>query len=466
MKISRLARTMTDCFNMKSGNGRRLSLLTAGLMTVLTGVASADVKLPTVIDSHMVVQRDAPIVFWGSADAGEKVTVTMGGSSEEATAGDDSQWSVSLPARKADGKSHTITVAGQNTITLEDVLIGEVWVGSGQSNMEWQLKNTHGAQEAIAAAKHPNIRLFHVPKVQKPQPADDVVADWKVCTPENVPAFSAVLYYYGRKLHEELDVPVGLINSSWGGSPIEPWTIKDGKGGGMYNGMIAPLTSFSIRGAIWYQGETNVLRKNGLTYFDKMNDLIGGWRKEWQPELPFYFVQIAPWSGRYEEGQLPALWEAQAQSLKIPETGMAVITDLVDNIADIHPRNKLDVGNRLARWALAKTYGKDVVFSGPLFKSVAIDGKKARVSFAHAAGLKSRDGKALTEFQIAGDDGKFVDATAKIDGDTVVVSADTIAAPKDVRFGWHKVANPNLVNGAGLPASPFQSNKWQGGTGE
>jgi len=467
MKKPKVAHAMTNFRDLTLGGRRKLGLLVAGLLAGLAGVASADVKLPTVIDSHMVVQRDAPIVIWGWADSGEKVTVSMGDASAEATAGDDGTWSVSLPARKADGKGHSIRIAGQNTITLDDVLIGEVWVGSGQSNMEWQLRNTHGAQEAIAAAAHPNIRLFHVPKVQKPEPASDVVADWKSCTPENIPAFSAVLYYFGKKLHEELDVPVGLINSSWGGSPIEPWTIKDGKSGGMYNGMIAPLTPFSIRGAIWYQGETNVLQKNGLAYFDRMQALIEGWRKEWQPTLPFYFVQIAPWSGRYEAGQLPALWEAQVKSLKIPDTGMAVVTDLVDNIADIHPRNKLDVGNRLARWALARTYGKkDLVYSGPLFKSLAIDGNKARVTFAHAAGLKSSDDKALTEFQIAGDDGNFVDATAEIDGDTVVVSAESVAAPKQVRFGWHKVANPNLVNGAGLPASPFQSHNWQGGTGE
>jgi sialate O-acetylesterase len=390
----------------------------------------------------------------------------MENNSVAATADTNGKWKVSLPARKADGKAHSITIAGKNSIRLEDVLIGEVWVGSGQSNMEWQLRSTHGAEAAIAAADFPKIRLFHVPKVQKPEAADDVVADWKVCTPENIPAFSAVLYYFGRNLHNELDVPVGLINSSWGGSPIEPWTVKDGKGGGMYNGMIAPLTSFSIRGAIWYQGETNVLQKNGLAYYDRMQALIDGWRTEWQPKLPFYFVQIAPWSGRYEEGQLPALWEAQVQSLRIPDTGMAVVTDLVDNIADIHPRNKLDVGNRLARWALAKTYGKDVVFSGPLFKSVAVDGSRVRVSFAHATGLKSRDGKPMSEFQIAGEDGNFVDAVAEIDGDTVIVTAESVASPKHVRFGWHKVANPNLVNAAGLPASPFQSNNWQGGTGE
>lgn len=446
----------------------RTAVATATILSGLALSARADVKLPTVLDSHMVIQRDAPVRIWGWADAGEKVTVTLGEASAETAANDAGKWQVKLPAIKADGKAHSITVAGKNTITLEDVLVGDVWVGSGQSNMEWHLRSTHGAAESIAAADHPNIRLFHVPKVQKPEPADDVVADWKVCTPENIPTFSAVLYYYGRKLHEEVDVPIGLINSSWGGSPIEPWTIADGKGGGMYNGMIAPLQPFSIKGTIWYQGETNVIQKNGLAYFDRMKALIDGWRGAWKSDFPFYFVQIAPWSGaRYESGQLPALWEAQAASLKIPHTGMAVTTDLVDNIADIHPRNKVDVGDRLARWALAKVYGqKDVVYSGPLYKSMTVDGDKVTLTFAHAGGLKSKDGKPLSEFQIAGEDGEFVDAIAEISGETIVVTAENVTAPKQVRFGWHKVANPNLVNGAGLPASPFQTNNWQGGTGE
>jgi sialate O-acetylesterase len=270
------------------------------------------------------------------------------------------------------------------------------------------------------------------------------------------------------RLHNELKVPVGLINSSWGGSPIEPWTIDDKKSGQMYNGMIAPLQPFAIRGSIWYQGETNVLNKNGLAYFDKMNALISGWRKSWNQDLSFYFVQIAPWAGRYGPGQLPALWEAQAASLKIPGTGMVVITDLVDNIKDIHPRNKIDVGNRLALWALAKNYGrKDLVHSGPLYKSMKVDGQQIRLTFAHVGkGLKTRDGQSLTEFQIAGADGKFVKATAEIDGETIVVSAKEIANPLQVRFAWHKLANPNLVNSAKLPASPFQTDQWRGGTGK
>lgn len=427
-----------------------------------------DVKLPSVLNSHMVLQRDAPLNFWGWAEAGEKITVTMGNASASTKADTDGNWSVTLPAQKADKQPRTITIAGNNTVELTDVLIGEVWVGSGQSNMEWALSNTQNSKTAIAAANHPSIRLFHIPKVQTKTPSADVKAEWKTCTSENIPRFSAVLYYFGIQLQKELDVPIGLINSSWGGSPIEPWTIANESSGGMYNGMIAPIVQYPVQGVIWYQGETNVLRKNGLAYEGKMKDLIEGWRKAFNnPDLAFYFVQIAPWSGRYEEGELPKLWEAQVATLKLPGTGMAVTTDLVDNIADIHPRNKLDVGKRLALWALAKTYQKhSLAYSGPLYESMAIEGNEARVAFAHAAnGLKSRDGKPLNEFQVAGEDGIFFDAKATADGKTVVVSSDEVEAPRTVRFGWHKVANPNLVNSEGLPASPFQTDNWRGGTG-
>ena len=445
----------------------RYTLFPLALLALSTA-AFADVKLPAVLDSHMVLQRDLPVPIWGWAEPEESVTVTLGEGSATTKADEKGNWRVDLPAMKADGKTHALTVKGNNTIQLNDILIGDVWIGSGQSNMEWRLSSTHGAKEAIAAAKHPKLRLFHVPKVQKPDPATDVKAEWKLCTPESIPSFSAVLYYFGRKLHQKVEVPIGLINSSWGGSPIEPWTPSNGKGAGMYNGMIAPLQPFPVRGVIWYQGETNVLRKNGFTYHDKMKSLIGGWREAWGSDLPFYFVQIAPWSGRYEPGQLPALWEAQAATLKVKNTGMAVITDLVDNIGDIHPRNKLDVGNRLALWALAKTYGQEgLVYSGPHYKQMQVVDGAIRIQFAHAGEkLESRDGEPLNEFQIAGEDGNFVDATAEIDGATVVVRADSITKPKHVRFGWHKLANPNLVNSVGLPASPFQTQQWKGGTGE
>jgi sialate O-acetylesterase len=340
-----------------------------------------------------------------------------------------------------------------------------VWVGSGQSNMEWSLASSQKSKEAIAAANHPNIRLFHVPKVQTKTPAADVKASWSVCSSTTAPRFSAVLYFFGERLHKDLDVPIGLINSSWGGSPIDPWTVTEKGSGGMYNGMIAPLMPFAVRGVIWYQGESNV--GLGLKYRDKKEALIAGWRRVWGKDMPFYFVQIAPFAG-YKDGLLPPLWEAQVASLKIPHTGMVVVTDLVDNVRDIHPKNKFDVGNRLALWALAKDYGKkDLVYSGPLYKSMKVDGSKIRLEFAHVgSGLKSRDDKPLSEFEIAGADGKFVPAEAVIDGSSVVVSSKDVSSPTQVRFGWRKIANPNLSNKEGLPASPFQTNNWQGGTGE
>jgi sialate O-acetylesterase len=449
----------------------RLSLSAFSLgLALLLGVAPAraDVKLPSVLGSHMVLQRDKPVVIWGWAEPGEEVKVQLGEASATAKAGGDRRWKVSLPAMKADGQAHTLTVTGENKIELKDILVGEVWVGSGQSNMEWSLAQSKGGKEATAEAKHPNIRLFHVPKVRVGAPAKDVEASWKLCSPTTVAHFSGVLYFFGLRLHKDLGVPVGLINSSWGGSPIEAWTVVNKQSGGRYNGMIAPLMPFAIRGVIWYQGETNVFHRDGLNYRQKMKTLIDGWRATWGKEIPFYFVQIAPWA-HYPPGELPALWEAQAATLKIPHTGMAVVTDLVDDIKDIHPQNKHDVGNRLALWALAKTYGKkDLVYSGPLYKSMTVKGDKVLLHFAHVGGgLKSRDGKPLTEFEIAGEDGKFVPAEAVIEGDVVIVHAKDVANPTQVRFGWRKIANPNLMNKEGLPASPFRTQQnWHGGTGE
>jgi sialate O-acetylesterase len=449
---------------------KRLLLSAFSLIPVLTAPAAADVKLPTVLGSHMVLQRDKPIPIWGWADPGEEVTVEFAGMVGQAKADDAGKWKVTLGAQKANATGHKLRVKGKNSLELDDVLVGEVWVGSGQSNMEWSVSASANPKETIAAAKHPNIRLFNVQKIQAAVPLPDVgytfgKISWRECTPASVPQFSAVLYHFGVRLQKDLDVPIGLINSSWGGSPIEPWTVTGKSSGTMYNAMIAPLMPFAIRGVIWYQGESNV--GNGLAYRDKTEALVKGWRAVWGEDMPFYFVQIAPWSG-YGAGSLPRLWEGQVASLKIPHTGMAVVTDLVDNIKDIHPKNKLDVGNRLALWALAKTYGKkDLVYSGPLYKSMKVEGNKVRLSFTHTGGgLASRDGKPLTEFEIAGEDGKFVPGEAVIEGQDVVVSAAGVDNPTQVRFGWRNTANPNLMNKEGLPASPFQTTDWHGGTGE
>ncbi len=439
--------------------------LSAFLLSILASGAFADVKVPSVIGSHMVLQRDRLLPIWGTADPGEEVTVQFGEKSEKTKADQAGKWKVTLPAMKANDTAQKLTISGKNKIELNDILIGEVWVGSGQSNMEMSLGSSHDAKEAIPAANQPNIRLFQVPRVAPAKPADDVKAAWAVCTPKTVGGFSGVLYHFGLRLQKELGVPVGLINSSWGGSPIEPWTVEGKASGGMYNGMIAPLQPFAIRGVTWYQGESNM--GSGMKYRDKMESLIKGWRKTWGQDLPFYFVQIAPYSG-YGAGTLPSLWEAQTAALKIPGTGMAVTTDIVHKIGDIHPTNKKDVGNRLALWALAKDYGKkDLVYSGPLYKTLKTEGSKVRLSFAHVGGgLKSRDGKPLTEFEVAGEDGKFVPAEAAIDGDAVVVQAKGVETPTQVRFGWRNIANPNLMNKEGLPASPFRTHDWQGGTGE
>ncbi len=427
--------------------------------------ARADVKLPNVIGSHMVLQRDRPLPIWGWAEPGEEVTVKLDAQKASAKADEKGRWKVILEPVKADGKAHTMTISGKNEIVLEDLLIGEVWLGSGQSNMEWRISQSRGAKENAAAADRPTIRLFQVPKVQAPMPALDVNAKWQVCSPTTVTGFSAVLYHFGVRLQKELNVPIGLINSSWGGSAIEPWLVEEKKSGGMYNGMIAPVQPFALRGFTWYQGESNV--GQGMKYRDNMEKLIKGWRGLWGAELPFYFVQISPYSN-YKADLLPPLWEAQVASLKIPGTGMAVSTDLVDNVKDIHPSNKQPYGERLALWALAKDYGKkELVYSGPLYKSMKIEGDKIRVSFAHTGGgLQARDGKALSEFEIAGKDGAFVAAEATIDGNTVVVKAQGVSEPAQVRFGWRNVANPNLMNKEGLPASPFRSQDWQGGAAE
>jgi sialate O-acetylesterase len=266
-------------------------------------------------------------------------------------------------------------------------------------------------------------------------------------------------------LHKQLNVPVGLIETAWGGQRIERFTPAGQRSGDIYNGMIAPVKPFAIRGMIWYQGESNM--GDGMKYADKMKTLITGLRNEWHNEFPFYFVEIAPYN-KYGGGALPQLWEGQTAALKIPNTGMVVTTDLVDDIKDIHPKDKLDVGNRLALWALAKTYGKkDVVYTGPLYKSMEVSGNKVRLSFAHVdGGLKSRDGKPLSEFEIAGADGKFVPAKAAVEGKTVVVQTKDVPSPTQVRFGWRNEANPNLTNNEGLPASPFQTKDWHGGTSE
>lgn len=504
------------------------ALLAALVMTAVP--ARADVRLPRIFSDHMVLQRDQEIPLWGWAEPGEEVSVEFAGHSAKAVADAEGRWSIRLPAQPAGGP-HTLVVAGRNRIEVTDVLVGEVWVCSGQSNMEWGIRGALNGEQEIAAANFPRIRLIMIPNATSAEPRQDVDATWRVCTPENIGTggwmnvgFSAVGYFFGRELHRQLDMPVGLIDSTWGGTRIEPWTPPAGfqmvpeladivtiineatpryrraladavtqfeswlpaarkavdagesvpqpppwpqhrltdhrEPTSIYNAMIHPIVPFGIRGAIWYQGESN--HQDGAVYTQKMKALIGGWREIWkQGAFPFYYVQIAPFAQLYSGEQLPRLWEAQTAALVIPNTGMVVTTDITD-LNDIHPRNKQDVGRRLAAWALAGTYGKtDLVCSGPLYKSMQVEGGKVRLRFTHTgSGLVARDNQPLTWFKIAGSDRKFVDAQAVIDGDTVVVSSDAVAAPVAVRFAWDQVAQPNLMNREGFPASPFRTDDW------
>jgi sialate O-acetylesterase len=450
--------------------------------------AGGAVKLPNIIGSNMVLQAEAPLPIWGWANQGEKVTVSFAGQNKTATAGKDGRWNVVLDKLHANDNPQKMIVKGDTEIMLENVLVGEVWVGSGQSNMEMAVGGSKDGAAETAAAQYPAMRLFLVRQAIAKVPADDVLGQWVECSPSTVGSFSAVLYYFGRRLHNDLKVPTGLIASAWGGTRIEPWTplealearpdfksladmakVAAGEASApscqdptvLFNGMIHPILPFAIRGVTWYQGESNVIQGDGPLYAMRLQALISGWRTAWgQGEFPFLFVQLAPWIG-YEYGELPKTWQAQVDSLKIPSTGMAVITDVTGDVNDIHPTDKQSVGTRLALWALAKTYGrKDVVYSGPLYKAMKVEGDKAVLSFDHADGLKSRDGQELTEFEIAGADKKFVSAKAVVQGDTVVVTAPGVTQPVAVRFGWHNTPNPNLCNGAGLPASPFRTDDW------
>ena len=449
-------------------------------------VASADLTIPTIFSDHMVLQREQPIPVWGWDAAGSEVHVVLNGKTEKATCNDNGMWMVKLPAMEAGGP-HTLVVEGSNRVQFNDVLIGEVWLCSGQSNMEWTVSSSNDAKTEIANANHPQIRHIKFGHRPADTPVTDVPSKgWEVCSPATAGRFTAVGYFFGRKLHQELNVPIGLIGSNWGGTRIEPWTPPVGfqkvpalksiadkldefpqkRGDGkinhqsalaLYNGMIHPMAPYGLRGAIWYQGESN--NGEGMLYHEKMKALIHGWREVWDnPELPFYFVQLAPYRYGGDPERLAGIWEAQTATLKVPHTGMAVTVD-IGNVRDIHPRNKQDVGARLALWALAKNYGKkDLVYSGPLYKSMKKEGDKIRIEFDHVgSGLTSRDGEALSWFTIAGEDGKFVEAEAVIDGESVVVSAASVKDPAHVRLGWNQLAEPNLSNKDGLPASPFRT---------
>ncbi|MGE4488368.1 MAG: sialate O-acetylesterase [Kiritimatiellales bacterium] len=468
-----------------------LFLLTALFSAV--GFA-AQLTLPTVFTDHMVLQREKPVPIWGTTDPNTAVTVEFAGQKKSTTAATDGKWRVDLEPMKASSEPQIMTVsAGDQTVRIQDVLIGEVWLCSGQSNMQMPLKGfkipTDKAAQDIPAANIPLLRLYNTPRVAAGTPKDRIDSSWTACTPGTAAEFSAAAFYFGRKLQKDLNVPIGLLESAWGGTRIEPWTPPSGFEGidslaairqqiknispnlgtnpktlqrerqtptALYNGMLAAHIPFAIRGAIWYQGEAN--HGEGMLYVDKTKALLKGWRGLWGDDFPYYFVQIAPFQyGNEDPTVLPTFWEAQAEIVKqIPKTGMAVITDCA-LLNDIHPTDKETPGIRLALLAEENTYGMNVVSTGPTFEKMKIDGDKIIVTFTSAEGLTTRDDKAPDWFEIGGEEGVFKPAKAEIKGTSVILSSPDVPQPLAMRFGWNKLAEPNLMNGAGLPAPAFRA---------
>ena len=442
----------------------------------------ANIRVPAVIGSHMVLQQKSEVRIWGWCDVSEQVKLKANWdtSTYTTTGSTSAKWEIKISTPDAGGP-YQIAIQGNNRIILDDVLIGEVWICSGQSNMEMSMGWGLPYKDEAANATDKNIRFFNIPRTTADYPQDDARAEWVVCNPEDMKKFSAVAYFFGKSLRQNLDVPVGLIEAAWGGTPAEAWTpidainsnsvVKEAAAklspvpwgpvvpAAIYNAMIYPVTKYSITGAIWYQGEANV--KGASTYSDLLTTLINSWRKSWQKDFPFYYVQIAPYAGYGDSSSSAFLREAQTKTLTTPKTGMVVITDLVDNISDIHPKMKKEVADRLANYALAETYGKkDIVYKSPLYRGMRIEKDKVLVFFDNAEkGLMSR-GDTLSEFYIAGTDKNFVPANAKINKNSVIVWSKKVKVPAAVRFAFRNGAQPNLFSKEGLPVNPFRTDDW------
>jgi len=489
------------------------------LVILGAGVAAADVKLPAIFGSHMVLQQGQANPVWGWAEPGEAVTVSIADQQHSAKAGDDGRWKIKLASLPVGGP-HQLKVKGKNEITFDDVLVGEVWICSGQSNMQWSVKQSNDPDLEALTAKYPRIRLISVPQVGVQEPQDDFKGAWAVCSPETVGDFSAVGYYFGRQLHQTLDIPIGLIDNAWGGSACEAWIRRDllaadqkyqplldrwsatekqtqtlaakaelsedeqktlgnlkGQLAGnhrpanIYCGVLRPTIGYGIRGVIWYQGESNAGR--AYQYRELFPLMIKSWRDEWgQGEFPLYWVQLAdfrPETTQPGDSDWAELREAQTMTMsKLPNTGEAVIVDLGE-AEDIHPKNKQDVAKRLARWALARDYGVEVPCRSPQYKSMERQGNKIVLTFDVGdrpdEKLDTFDVREPKGFAIAGEDRKFVWAQAKIlGGNQVEVWSDQVAEPVAVRYAWADNPVCNLQNAAGLPATPFRTDDWPGVT--
>jgi sialate O-acetylesterase len=447
------------------------------LFLIFSNAASANVTLPNIFSDNMVLQRNSEVTFWGFANPQEEVVITPSWNNETYTvkASNQAKWELNIPTPK-EGGPYTITIKGYNEIVLKNILIGEVWICSGQSNMEmnasWGIAN---GDEAVKNAVNPNIRLFLVPKLTATAPQNNISGTWTECSPETMKYFSAVGYFFGKRLQEELkNVPIGLISSNWGGTPAEIWmpegviqndavlleaakTRKEesygpNQPGRAFNAMIYPLTKFKIAGALWYQGESNV----GSTVYDKtLSGLITSWRQLWKYDFPFYYVQIAPYKYGEDHFGGSVIRDAQRKVMQeVPSTGMVVTSD-ISPIDDIHPKDKKSVGIRLANLALANTYKTNTALvNGPLYKGIKIEMNKITVTFDYTEGLYFKDKKADL-FEVAGADNVFYKANAVIKNNTVVLQSDKVKAPVKVRYAWKNTDQAALFNKANLPASSF-----------
>jgi len=459
---------------------RKLCLLTLALSAVI--LCRANVRLPNVLSSNMVLQQRSTATLWGWCEPGERIAVTTSwdGKTDSMRGTRDGNWRLSV-ATPAAGGPYTIRIKGQNTLVLDNILIGEVWLCSGQSNMEmcenWGLPDV---KEELPLCYNANIRFFHVPRTTATHPQDDCPGNWAVCDSTQLKSFSAVGYFFGKRLNKELNVPIGLIEASWGGTPAEVWTpagligadadlstaatkIKPADGwphlpGYCYNGMLAPLTSFAIAGALWYQGESNTVAPD--TYSKLLSTMIASWRSAWKEPLPFYYVQIAPFAyGEKYEGA--RVREQEARTQQVENTGMVVISDLVTDTADIHPKNKHDVGLRLANWALAETYHHSgIVYKNPAYQNMEIKGDKIIISLMDAPNGLAVKGNEPKDLLIAGEDKVFYPAKLKLEGNRMILSAAAVKKPVAVRYQFDNAGIGNIFSKEGLPLAPFRTDDW------
>ena len=453
------------------------------ILCILTLPSFSQIKLPAVIGDNMVLQQKSEVAIWGWGDPGSEIKVSGSWNKDtvKAEITNQSEWKVKLKTPAAGGP-FTISVKGREEIVLQNVMIGEVWICSGQSNMEWSADhNLLNAAEEVKNANYSEIRLFHVKKLGSATPQNNCFAKWEECSPATMHSFSSTGYFFGRNLHQNLKIPIGIIEVAWGGTPAEVWVRSDliesdallktcsdklntyeswpSKPGVVYNGMISPLLPFRIAGAIWYQGESNA--GSPESYRRLFKTLIESWRNDFENEFPFYYVQIAPFAYE-EEIRAPLIREMQMQTLDVPKTGMVVVSDLVDNVKDIHPRNKQDVGLRLANWALSETYNiKGLVYKHPLYQSMTPEKSKVRITFENVSNGLKTTGDEITCFEIAGEDKIFKPAKVKIDGNTVLVSSKEVKTPVAVRFSWSNDGIGNLFSQEGLPVAPFRTDDWK-----